>query len=757
MIEFQDLIQTFQMALKARAMYTGNHPRAQSGLQTLADQLDDWLGAKPSLHIAASQDKMFLDGAPFAGKSLHLAAMARQMGEREISGLIFQRGVTPEELAEVLEVLGLKPARIEEAGGVAAIFGGKDLPHVQLGQTVYKAMREGEGGEEDSGGAASGTGGGQPDPAGAAPPRPAPAWEALADLWREQLERVPDPNLAEGAFQPANLGFLDGAAPGLVMGDHFPPPGEMEGLRRALLALPPDRLLAVVAGQDSLPAAHAGMRLAFQSVAAEGFAQASAALMEGGGPWEPVREAMFRTLRLAPQQRSMLAALENELRARGAGPEHMARLQELIEQLDWEGQAMEEKLRQAKDQGRLWKLTLDQRLRFLRRLLDEGRIEGLLALVQQILEALRSEEVPQRELAAQTLAGVARWMETPGLPTEAEGSIIQGLTAHFCWEPQAHVHRSSAEALRSVLDSQVNRGEPGHALDLARELSSLCAFQDARQEWREAALAALWEGLGHPGHLAKVGELLQTANAETMLSELIPYLDAVGLPAARFLVALLGEEPDRKRRGRLLDAIRGLGEMAVPAVYEGLDSPAWYLVRNALNLLADMGDAGAADAVLGCLGHPDGRVKRAAVRALWKLGGPASVGPLLALLPQVDPETQAEIMFALVQVRAPQAIGALAAFAVDRRHPEAVRAKAAETIGQIGDPRSIPALVEIVRRKGRMITTAEPAPVRVAACRALLALDTPVAWDALCELVAAEPWHRDRSVLQQVVNSRRSP
>ncbi len=114
-------------------------------------------------------------------------------------------------------------------------------------------------------------------------------------------------------------------------------------------------------------------------------------------------------------------------------------------------------------------------------------------------------------------------------------------------------------------------------------------------------------------------------------------------------------------------------------------------------------------------------------------------------------------MFALVQVRAVQAVAPLAAFAVDRRNPEAIRVKAAETLGQIGDPRAIPVLVDIVRRKGRMITTAEPVQVRLAACKALLALDTPAAWEALCELVAAEPWHRDRSALQQVVNSRSKP
>ena len=789
MSEFLDLVQSLQLALKAQLMYTERHPRAQAAVQALGAILDEWLGTRPSVHIATSQGKLFLDGAPFEGKHLHLTALARQLTERQISGIILLRGISLGELSEVLGLLILKPSRIEAEGGVAAILATKNLPHVQLSQTVYREVREGEGGDEDHGGptATVNKEGGAADPAmkaalealaaslaaaapaakgpaaaaqavqpSGAPAPPAFNLEILTEQWEEQLQLIPHQNLLEGSFEPAHLGFLGGTPLSFGMGDNFPPSSQVEGLRRALLALTPDKLMAVVAGMDSLPAAHGGMRMAFQSLATESFTQASTALMMTEAPWEPVREAMFETLRYAPQQQTMLQSLESELKLKGAGPEQIARLQELIQQLDWETQSIEEKMRQAQEQGRLWQITLDQRLRFLRRLLDEGRVEGLLSLLEQILDALRSDNVSQREMAAQTLTGIARWIEDPGLPIEAEGPMIQGLSAHFCWEPLAHIHRSSAEALGVVVASQVNRGEPGHALALVQELSGLCHFQESTQDWREAALAALWESLGNPAYLAKVTGLLHTASAETMLGELIPYLETIGLPAARFLVSVLGDEPERKRRAKLLEAIRGLGEMALPAVYEGLDSPAWFLVRNALNLLSDMSDAGAVEPARACLAHPDGRVKRAAVRTLWKLGGPASVPHLLAAFPQVDPETQSEIMFALVQVRAFQAVSTLAAYAVDRRNTEAMRAKAAETIGQIGDPRSIPVLVDIVKRKGRLFTSAEPVQVRLAACKALLALDSPGAWEALCELVAAEPWHRDRSVLQQVVNTRRT-
>ncbi|MDR3672931.1 MAG: HEAT repeat domain-containing protein [Holophaga sp.] len=797
MSEFLDLVQSLQLALKTQLMYTASHPRAVSSIQALAGQMEEWLATRPSLHIAASNGRLFLDGAPFEGKHLHLTAMARQLTERQISGIIFLRGVTAAELAEVLEILIIKPAKMEADGGPAAVFATKTLPHVQLSQTQYKEVREGEGGDEARGGdsAAVNKPGGPADPAlqaalealaatmGAATTAPAPGGhgsqgfkgaegpqavpgpaqaqpsfnlEILTEQWQEQLELIPRQSLLEGDFEPAHLGFLGGTPLSFGMGDNFPPASQVEGLRRALLALAPEKLMAVVAGLDSLPAGHAGMRMGFQSLATESFTQASTALMESDTPWEQVREAMFETLRFAPQQQSMLAALETELREKGAALEQINRLQELIQQLDWENQSMEEKQRQAQEQGRLWQITLDQRLRFLRRMLDEGRVEGLLALMESILAALRSDDVSHREMAAQTLTGIARWMEDPGLPSEAEGPLIEGLTAHFGWETLAHIHRSSTEALGVVVASLVARGEPGQALALLRELSGLVAFQDNRQEWRESALAGLWAGLGNPVYLAKVTELLHTATPETMMGELIPFLDAVGLPAARFLVEVLGEEPERKRRGRLLEAIRCMGEDALPAVYEGLDSTSWYLVRNALNLLSDMGDAGALEPAQACLAHPDGRVRRAAVRALWKLGGPLALAPLLAAFPTVDPATQSEIMFALVQLHSYQAIAPLTGYAMDRRNPELLRVRAAETIGQIGDPRGIQALVEIARRKGRLFTTAEPLQVRLAACRALLALDSSLATEALCEVVAAEPWHRDRTALQQIVNDRRT-
>jgi len=241
-----------------------------------------------------------------------------------------------------------------------------------------------------------------------------------------------------------------------------------------------------------------------------------------------------------------------------------------------------------------------------------------------------------------------------------------------------------------------------------------------------------------------------------MLSEIIPFLEAGGEAACKVLVQVLGEEPDRKRRGRLIEAIRGLGAPALPALYGGLDSSAWYLVRNTLNLLADLGDADVLPEVERCLAHPDQRVKRAAVRTLWKVCGPAAVPNLLGLIPSADAETQAEILFALGQLRSKAAVPALAAYVQEKQRSESLRVRAAETLGQIGDPEAIPALRELAARKGRIFTSAEAPAIRVAAFRSLLALATAEAQTLAIAIVTAEPRNKDRDLLQQILDEHRS-
>ncbi len=751
-MNFLDLVQTLQMALKALLMYTDAHPRAQDGLRALAEGIEEWLEDKPALHIAASGGKIFLDGAPAEGQNLHTAALVRQLSERQIAGFVIQRGVTQAEILGMLKILILKPSKLEEMGGVAKVMADKKLQCITLSQTQYKEVREGGEAEDTARTLSEATEALATQLQAAAP--------LLADVssmlkrWQEGLDSgltgvSGAPGDGREAPLPPDLAFLGPVAMDLDWGNGFPTAPQIEALRQALNALPSQTLLAMLGRLETLPETPPSLGLAFQSLAPELLGQAASSLLLQGASWSGLKDPIFELIRSSPQKQAMLISLEAQFQSHGLEP---GRVQDLLRQMEWDNQNIEEKLQRATKEAALWNLSPDQRLSLLRDLLDLNRPEQFLQVLELFLEQLNSEDSHRRDAATKALAAASGWMESPGLPLEAQGSLIQGLMAHFGWEPLPAIHRTTAETLARILACLVNQGEMLQAQGLFQEMESLCAFLEEHQEWRGLALAKLRGRLCAEDLMSAAVRRLHAVEAEEMLTTVIPYFEFLGEPAARYLVNILGEDPDRKRRGHLLDIIRVMGPVAIPALQEGLRSPTWYFVRNTLNLLADMGDAGLLNEVAICLRHADGRVRRSAVRAMWKLGGPAAGRDLLVCLPGTDPETQLEILFGLGQIQIPEAVPAVMELAKNSRTHERLRIKAIETLGQIASASATPGLLELVRRKGRIFTSAEVTDIRIAAARALLAIGTPQAELDLRQIVADESRNQDRDALQRILD-----
>lgn len=718
------LAQTLQMALKALTMYTEHHPRSQEAIQALATQLQAWLNQHPQLHLAASSGRLFVDGAPIESMTVHMHALQKQLSERQISGFVIQRGVEPDELLAMLRLLILKPSRIEEQGGVARIMSGLNLRHISLSQTQYREVREGEGGGESP----------RTAPMDAMPLNELQRWQTVLKALLESRPRDLAPDLS----------FLAPVALELGWGDTPPTPAQVEPLRAALAHCPNDDQLAFLAGLDRVPPHPTSLSLATRALAPEILGRCAGTLL---GPEEtPNLAPLIRLMAKDPTQ--WPPDLVDRLKEGTTG------LQAWIARMDWSKQTFEEKLRRTVEEDALWSLSLEQRLAFLREVLDQGRLEIFLRLLDQVLKRLTLEDPALREPAALTAAGIAPWVKTPGLPPEGEGALIDGLMAHFGWEGVAGIHRSTQQALATLLSTFVERGELGFTLALLQDLDGLCAFLEANQSWKREALEELRAQLATPNSLKAVVEVCQRPEAPSPIQEILPYLEALGEAAARSLTVLLSEEPDRRRRGILMDLLRALGPTAIPALRQGLNAPAWYVVRNTLNLLAELGDASLLEAIKGTLHHEDGRVRRSAVRALWKLGGPSSVPILTAFLPRTDHETQMEILFGLGQVHHPSAIPALADLARQTGAPLALRIKATEVLGHLGDPSALPILADLLKRKGRIFTSMEPPELRLAAARALVTLQTPEALSLLKTIIDEEPRGGQREAFSALLTPR---
>lgn len=757
---FLELAQALQLALKSLQMYTAAHPRSEEALASVNRALGAWLGAQPKLHVAASAGKVFVDGAPVEGQNVHIKNLYRQMSERQVLGFLIKRGAAAEDILSLLQLLILKPAKIEELGGPEKVLKDLGTRNIELTQTRYEVVTEGDGGEDSGRGPAE-----HPrtkrDPveeedlaeveleAEAVDRKAAADAQALMSQWTEALQQALGLGDKDGGGSfKVNLVGLGGLADKLGIGDAFPHPVLVETLRRSLLSMAPAAQLAVLAGMDSLPGSPAGLRMALQAVAPEIFASAATALLADGAPWSGLKGDLMEILAGSPQKQAMAATFAAMLKARGADP---ARIQAMLEELDWEHMPLEKKIQKMIQEKGFYGLSPDQTLRFLRELLDKGRDEHFLRILDDLLEGLAIEDPVRRETVASVLAGVAHWIMDPGLPEGAEGRLLEGFKGNFGWDPVLQIHSLTSEGIGAILASLVYRGELAQAQGLVQELRDLVGFmEEDSKEWRERALDRLHGRLCQEELVDRAIRELVTGGQGRMLTEFVPYLEFLGDAGAEGLVRQLGDEPDRHRRARLMEGIRATGAASLAALADALRSATWYLVRNALNLLGELGDAGMLDDVLRCFAHADGRVRRAAVRAAWKLGGPAAEPALLKLLPATDPETQMEVLFALGQVRSASCVPTLAAYLQDRRAPERLRHKAIEVLGQIGHPSTVLPLLELLKRKGFAIFSSptEGSEIRIAAARALAATGLPGALAELRKVVEAEPKGPDRSAME---------
>jgi len=795
MSDFQQVAQSLTVSLKALQMYTAVHPRAQEGLAKAHLVLEAWLLGQERIQFVVAGAKAFVDGQAQDARSPQITALAKLVTERGISGFAFERGVTTDELLIFLQALATKPAKLEELGGFETLLKASSVRHIKVSQTRYQEVTEGE----ESGGAETKAPAFSPAPpkpeAPAAPTSRSP--ENLVKFIRDALLTAiakgartssgttfgaaggpgfgntgfsvggvrsgttggaedgapggPEEDGGEGSlsgFGPADLSGLGPLGRELGLGEGMPTPGQLGTLRQVLMGLTPEVQLGLLAGLGSLPEHPAGLGLGVKALSGEILAVAISTLLASGTSWSQLKGPLQHILRPLPDRDRLVRTLTSHLRI---GGQDASQAEAILRHLAWEELSLEAKLLKVLEGGHLFELSPEERLALLRELLDLRRFDDFIRIQEILLEILRSDRPDLRLLGIQTLNGVARWTFDPGLPPDAEGPLAEALRAHFAWEPDPPTHRWSTEAMESVLVGLIQRGELAHLISDVQELEGLCAFLEEQQPWRNEALARLRAAIQRPQLLDEAVDRALSLKRELMLEEVQPFFEFIGDAMVRHLIARLADESDRSRRGRLVEALRSMGPTALPALIDALSSPAWYLVRNALALLADLGEADCLPAILPHLRHPEPRVRRTAVRTLWKLGGPVAEPHLLAQMKDADAETMQEILFALGQLRSEVGLPQVAGLAQDKRVLERIRIQALDTLAHIASVKAMPVLLECIKRKG-FFGGGETQPIRLAAARALAAIGTPESITALRKAVEAEPKGEDREALQRLLD-----
>ena len=175
-------------------------------------------------------------------------------------------------------------------------------------------------------------------------------------------------------------------------------------------------------------------------------------------------------------------------------------------------------------------------------------------------------------------------------------------------------------------------------------------------------------------------------------------------------------------------------QSGVPSLLHMLGDDRWYVVRNAADLLGELGATHADATLLGAMEHADERVARSAMTALGKLATPRARSALEDALRHPAPERRALAAGALAAIRDARTGGMLRR-ALESEADAAVQHALLAALGRLATRDAVEMLV-IAAAPRRGLFRKKPTAYRLAAVQALAEAGTPPALVALERLAA---------------------
>lgn len=208
-------------------------------------------------------------------------------------------------------------------------------------------------------------------------------------------------------------------------------------------------------------------------------------------------------------------------------------------------------------------------------------------------------------------------------------------------------------------------------------------------------------------------------------------LARTGEEGAEALIEQVNQAQTSEDRKRLFEVLTELPE-AVAALIRMLGDSRWFVVRNAAELLGELGATRAEEALVALLRHTDDRVRRAATNALVRVGTPNALKGIYEAVSDTSPEVRMQAA-AAVSTRKDGRASATLIRAIEDEGDSDVQLAMIAALGRVATPDAVQKLVKMAEPEGRLFRK-KATNIRVAAVQALGDAKTPVAIAALKDL-----------------------
>ncbi len=247
----------------------------------------------------------------------------------------------------------------------------------------------------------------------------------------------------------------------------------------------------------------------------------------------------------------------------------------------------------------------------------------------------------------------------------------------------------------------------------------------------DEACIAMAQVLVSPGVASRLVAMLGAAREEDRRSELMVVCQRVGHEMALAVADALSDTTDRFARRTFLECMVSMDQIGMDVVEEMAEDGRWFVVRNALAILGEVGGERAIELIIATLAHTDARVRREALLALAKVGGDDAGMLVYGMLEDSDPEVRRAAAMAAGALKVERALRPLLGILEDEDDAD-VSVGILRALGQLGDPGAVQAIEK--RAVGSFFSRPSP-EVRIAAYRALLNIGTPHAKKLLQDAV----------------------
>jgi len=192
----------------------------------------------------------------------------------------------------------------------------------------------------------------------------------------------------------------------------------------------------------------------------------------------------------------------------------------------------------------------------------------------------------------------------------------------------------------------------------------------------------------------------RSAKNEALLDRLC---STIGQSLAYPLIQRLCVAESLHARKTIAMALANSGEAAIPAILPMLKDERWYVVRNMVTILGEIGSTETVGALQMTARHPEPKVRKEVIKAFLKIKSPAVENTLISLIADEDGDVVRQAIYSLGAIRSKTAVRPLldivtAADAFLKNLT--LKKQALVALGRIGERQATAALVDLIGTRG---------------------------------------------------------